>query len=68
MKANQEVIVYDGDLIGYTTATLINRYEVVEAGVLEKWSMYTKEGSVLIRYVKNHSNKMKDGCGYIIEE
>lgn len=66
MKPNQEVIVYDGDLIGYTTATLINRYEVVEAGVLEKWAMVTSQGSILIRYVKNHSDKMKDGCAYMV--
>lgn len=68
MKKDQKVIVYDGDLLGYVQATLINRYSIVEEGVLEKWLMETVDGTRLVRFVKNHSNKIKDGCGYIIEE
>jgi len=43
-----EVIkIYDGDLIGWTTATLIKK--VGNTGKYERWTMITKEGSELRR-------------------
>ncbi len=67
-KKDQIVKVYDGDLVGFTTARLINKYGVVEEEVLERWAMETEQGAILIRYVKNHSDAMRDGCGYIIKD
>lgn len=45
----QIVDVYDGDFLGWTTATLIER--VGELGEYERWVMKTKEGSELRRLV-----------------
>lgn len=67
MEYSQKVIVYDGDLVGYTEANLIERYFVVQEDVLEKWLIETADGTRLVRFIKNHSNKMKDGCGYLIK-
>lgn len=41
--------VYDGDFIGWTTATLIEK--VGELGGYERWIMKTKEGTELRRLV-----------------
>ena len=68
MEKGQVVKVYDGDLIGFTTAVLKELNEVVERGVLERWTMETEDGTQLVRFVRNHSNAAKDGCGYILEE
>lgn len=49
MKQGDLIEVYDGDLIGFTTATLLEF--IHEANGYEKWKMITKEGYELIRYV-----------------
>lgn len=68
MKKGQLVKVYDGDLVGFTTARLEEKFESIEEGVLERWSMMTIEGYKLVRFVRNESIALKDGCGYIIKE
>lgn len=65
-KQGQKVMVYDGDFIGYTLATLKKRVSFNELGVIEKWTMFTQEGYTLMRFVKT-GEPSKDGCGYIIE-
>jgi len=41
------IIIYDGDFIGWTTATLIKKVGTFEK--YERWTMLTKEGSELRR-------------------
>ncbi|MCT8976280.1 hypothetical protein N4T77_06690 [Clostridium sp. CX1] len=54
------ISVYDGELIGWTTATLIEF--VGKIGGYERWRMITKEGSELRRLVdfdKKYINQPK---------
>lgn len=67
MKSGQKVKVYDGDLVGFTTATLEERNAVVKEGLLERWTMTTEDGTKLTRFVKPYADEMKDGCGYLME-
>lgn len=68
MEKGQLVKVYDGDLVGFVTATLEELIAVVEEGELERWTMITEDGTKLCRFIKNYPNPVKDGCGYILEE
>lgn len=45
----ETIKVYDGDLIGWTTATLIKK--TMEIKGLEQWTMRTKEGYELKRFI-----------------
>ena len=65
-KEGQLVYVYDGDLIGFTFATLTKRIDVLETDVLERWQITTLEGYKLVRFIKNEKELKKDGCGYIV--
>ena len=65
-KEGQLVYVYDGDLIGFTFATLTKRIDVLEKDVLERWQITTLEGYKLVRFIKNEKELKKDGCGYIV--
>lgn len=66
-ERGQIVTVYDGDLVGFTCGTLIKRIGIIKEGVLEKWEMITQDGTTLVRFVKDHSQKpLKDGSGYIL--
>lgn len=64
-KKGQIVIVYDGDLIGFTTATLEKKYETLEDGKVERWKMKTNEGYELVRIVRDTCEIKKDGSAYI---
>lgn len=68
MKKGDMVKVYDGDLIGFTTATLVERMCKVESGDNERWLLLTKEGYNLIRIVRSSGDALKDGCGYLISK
>ena len=65
-KEGQLVYVYDGDLVGFTFASLTKRVDIVEQGVLERWKMLTIEGYELVRFVKNEEAPKKDGSAYIV--
>lgn len=65
-KEGQLVYVYDGDLIGFTFATLTKRISILEKDVLERWEMTTLEGYKLVRCVKNEKEPKKDGSAYIV--
>ena len=63
MKDNfigKEVKVYDGDLLGWTTGTVIEMLGENRA-IIE-----TKEGSRLQRHVFNSTELWKDGSDYIM--
>jgi hypothetical protein len=61
------VKVYDGDLIGWTYGTLIEKHIRFES--LERWTIETLDGTNLVRWVKEHySDFAKDGCGYVLKE
>lgn len=61
------VRIYDGDLVGWTFGTLIEKSSSI--GALEKWRIETLDGTNLVRYVKsNYINFKKDGCGYVLKE
>ena len=64
-KKGQAVIVYDGDLVGFTIATLEKKCGVIEEGKVERWTMKTKEGYELVRLVKDSYKIVKDGSAYI---
>lgn len=70
MKIGQVVKVYDGDLVGFTTAVLLNLVSVTEdyEGRLERWRMETNDGTKLVRFVRNSYDAKKDGSGYLIKE
>ena len=63
-KKGQTVIVYDGDLIGFTTATLEEKYETIDEKA-ERWKMKTNEGYELVRIVRDTCKIKKDGSAYI---
>lgn len=70
MKKGQIVKVYDGDLVGFTTATLVDLITVInhKDEVLERWSMKTEDGTILVRLVRNSSKATKDGCAYLLDK
>ncbi|AKN32359.1 hypothetical protein Ccar_16410 [Clostridium carboxidivorans P7] len=55
---SEVITVYDGDLIGWTTAELIEK--VGELGEYERWVMKTREGSQLVRLVDFDKNYRKN--------
>lgn len=55
----EQINVYDGDFIGWTTAKLIEFVEEVNG--LERWRMITKEGYELRRFIDfEQRNKPSD--------
>ncbi|WP_034440317.1 hypothetical protein [Clostridium ihumii] len=57
------VLVYDGDLIGWTIGELEKKYNG------DKWSIRTKENSSLVRHIKEDYTKLQDdGCGYVVND
>lgn len=67
LKKGMLVKVFDGDLIGWTFGTLIEKVDNI--GTLEKWKIQTLDGTNLVRYVKSsYSDFKQDGCGYVLKE
>lgn len=61
------VKVYDGDLIGWTFGTLVEKCSSL--GILSKWRIETLDGTNLVRFVKSsYRNFKQDGCGYMLKE
>lgn len=60
MKIGDKVKVYDGELIGWTTAILIK-----DLGN-NRWQIKTKEGYYLNRFVKEGEEPREDGYGYYV--
>ena len=57
------VLVYDGDLVGWTIGELEKKYNG------DKWRIRTKENSSLVRHIKEEYTELKnDGCGYVITD
>ena len=67
MEKGQIVKVYDGDLVGFVSATLLDRVCVLEKNILERWTMITEHGYILTRIVRPYKiNPPKDGCAYLL--
>lgn len=67
LKKGMLVKVYDGDLVGWTFGTLIEKSSSV--GTFEKWRIETLDGTNLVRYVKSrYSDFKQDGCGYVLKK
>lgn len=63
LEKGEVVIVYDGDLVGWTIGELKTKYNS------NKWSILTKENSSLVRNIKEEYTELKnDGCGYVITD
>lgn len=67
MNIGDRVIVYDGDLIGYTVAVLTKKAGFIEEDKLERWFMTTIDGTELLRLVRNDNDIQKDGSGYYLK-
>lgn len=67
LKKGMLVKVYDGDLIGWTFGTLVEKCSSFNS--FEKWKIETLDGTNLVRFVKSRYEDFKqDGCGYLIKE
>lgn len=66
MKTNQVIKVYTDCIVGWEFGVLIEQYDIVEEGVLERWLIQTETGTKIVRYVKNSKELRKNGCGYVI--
>ncbi|WP_291548109.1 hypothetical protein [Clostridium sp. HMP27] len=62
------VKIYDGDLIGWTFGTLVEKYSN-NISSFEKWKIQTLDNTNLVRFVKDiYKDFKQDGCGYILKE
>lgn len=65
MENGQNIKVYTDDIMGWEDAILVEQYDVITKGSIERWGLETESGAFLVRYVKASNELKKDGCGYL---
>lgn len=67
MEYGKKVLIYVDDIERWKVGELIERYAIVQEGILESWRIEATSGTVIVRYIKNSKELKQDGCGYLLK-